>query len=74
MSVRDEEFVNGVLREKENLLTMVVKQSLVIVSLLLRVEKLEDATKSSANGEEVLSMKVGMIIDESPSLGDGKII
>ena len=61
-------------KEKECLLTMVVEQRLVIESLLLRVEKLEDATKGNVNGEEIPYMEVLMIVDESPSIGDGKII
>ena len=39
-------------REKESLLTMVVEQRLVIKSLLLRVEKLEGATRGSSIVEE----------------------
>lgn len=39
--VRDEILLMEFLREKEKLLTMVVKQRLVIVSLLLRVKKLK---------------------------------
>ena len=35
-------------REKKSLLTMVVKQRLIIESLLLRVEKLEGATRGSS--------------------------
>ena len=61
-------------REKENFLTMVVEQRLVIKSLSLRVEKLKGATKGSANGEEISMMRVHMIVDESPSTGEGKII
>ena len=62
------------LSREKNLLTMVVEQRLVIESLLLRVEKLEDATKGNVNGEEIPYMEVLMIVDESPSIGDGKII
>ena len=60
--------------EKEKLLTMVVEQRLVIESLSLRVEKLEGATKGSGNGEEISMMRIHMIVDESPSMGVGKII
>ena len=60
--------------EKENLLTMVVVQKLVMESFLLRVEKLESATKGSANGKKIPYMEVGLIVDEIPSIRDGKII
>ena len=40
----------------------------------MRVEKLEGAIRGSINGGEIPSMEVGMIVDESPSNRDGKII
>ena len=46
----------------------------MIESLLLRVEKLEGATRCSSIVEEVPSMRVGMKVDDTPSLGDGKVI
>ena len=61
-------------REKESLLTMVVEQRLMIESLLLRVEKLEGATRDSSIVEEEPSMGVGMKVDDTPSMGDGKVI
>ena len=61
-------------REKESLLTMVVEQRLMIESLLLRVEKLERATRGSSIVEEVPSMEVGMKVDDTSSMGDGKVI
>ena len=56
-------------REKENLLTMVVEQRLVMEFLLLRVEKLEGTTMGSVNGKEVPSMEVGIVFYDSPSMG-----
>ena len=61
-------------REKESLLTMVVEQKLMIESLLLRVEKLEGATRGSSIVKEVPSMGVGMKVDDTPSMEDGKVI
>src|SRR5688572_5828803 len=61
-------------REKEGLLTMVVEQRLMIESLLSRVEKLEGATKGSSIVVEVTSMGVGMKVDDTSSLGDGRVI
>ena len=61
-------------KEKESSLTMVVEQRLMIESLLLRVEKLERATRGSSIVEEVPSMEVGMKVDDTSSMGDGKVI
>ena len=69
-----EKFLMEFSREKESLLTMVVDQRLVIKSLLLRVEKLEGATKCSSIVEELPSMGIGMKVDDTPSMQDGKVI
>ena len=61
-------------KEKESLLIMVVEKRLMIESLLLRVEKLEGAMRCSSIVEEVSFMRVGMKVDDIPSMGDGKVI
>ena len=53
---------------------MVVKQRLVIESMLLRIEKLKRATRGSSIVEEVPFMEVGMKVDDTPSMEDGKVI
>ena len=40
----------------------------------MRVEKLEGTTRCSSIVEEVPFMRVGMKVDDTPSLGDGKVI
>ena len=42
--------------------------------MLLRVEKHEGASKDSSIDEEVPSMKVGLKVDDTPSMRDGKVI
>ena len=46
----------------------------MIEFLLLRVEKLEGATRDSSIKEEIPSMGVGMKFDDTPSMGDEKVI
>ena len=60
-----ERFLLEFSREKESLLTMVVEQRLMIESLLLRVEKLERATRCSSIVVKVPYMGVGMKIDDT---------
>ena len=61
-------------KENESLLTMVLEQRLVIESLLLSVEKLEGANRCSSIVEKVLSMGVRIKVDDTSSMGDGKVI
>ena len=61
-------------REKESLLAVVIELKLVIESLLLRVDNLEDATRGSVSGVEIPSMEVYIIVDEMPAVRGGKNI
>lgn len=65
---RDGEIVNGVLKKEGELIKIVVEQRLVIESLLLRVEKLEETTRCSSIVEKVPSIGVGTKVDDTPSM------
>ena len=66
-------FFNEVLNRDGKLINNGGKAKASNKVFVIEVEKLEGATKSNINDEEIPSMEVGMIVDEIPSMGDSKI-